>query len=217
MCLHSDCPEIYSNGYQICFNAHDGPIGYILPHWIEKARAETVDASHWTTRIYLPMKSETEREKHRSRSFVESFHDIQSSLLIFLNRLRSITIDNRLNQSKQVYQRRDIAGTSLVEIHQPSSSVDREQWFVMKKCISIVERIRIDCNEHVDSTEIALAFPLHDIKTHGSTLLSKRDVFAYLPLRTVGQILSMIFIKYLSFSFSSALHLLFKLISKLVT
>ena len=178
----SDRPEIYSNGYQICFDAQSGPIGYILPSWLDDDQREQ-EYSTWTTRISLPLKSENERQKHRSRSLIESFQDIQSSLLLFLNRLRSITIDNRLTRTRQIYQRIDRLGTSLVEIHGGSRN---EQWFVLKKQVLISEEMRIHCNEKIQATEIALAFPLHEIQTNGRTILTKKDVFAYLPLRTFG-------------------------------
>ena len=174
----SDRPEIYSNGYQICFDAQSGPIGYILPTWLDADQRDP-EYSNWTTCISLPLKSENERQKHRSRSLIESFQDIQSSLLLFLNRLRSITIDNRLTKSRQTYQRIDHLGSSLVEIHGGSSN---ERWFVLKKQVSISEEMKIHCNETIQATEIALAFPLHEIRT----TLTKKDVFAYLPLRTFG-------------------------------
>lgn len=31
----TDCPEIHSNGFHIKFDVNSGPLGYILPHWIE--------------------------------------------------------------------------------------------------------------------------------------------------------------------------------------
>ena len=155
----TDRPEIYSNGYQICFDAHDGPIGYILPQWIDEQR-KNEEYAQWNTRISLPLKSQSERDKHRSRSLIESFHDIQSSLLLFLNRLRSITIDNRLTQTKQIYQRDDLPGSHIVRIQ---GGHIEEQWFVLKR------------------TQIALAFPLHEYP-----LLTKKEIFAYLPLRSFG-------------------------------
>lgn len=36
----SDCPEVHSNGYHIRFDAKSGPIGYILPQWIEEGNVE---------------------------------------------------------------------------------------------------------------------------------------------------------------------------------
>ena len=33
----TDCPEVHSNGYHMKFDVHSGPMGYILPHWLENA------------------------------------------------------------------------------------------------------------------------------------------------------------------------------------
>ena len=45
----------------------------------------------WRTKIVLPLKKEMQMEKLTSR-----FHDIDPSLLMFLNRLHSIVIDDRV-------------------------------------------------------------------------------------------------------------------------
>jgi hypothetical protein len=179
----SDRPEIYSNGYQICFDAHNGSIGYILPNWINNENKDN-EYSNCTTRICLPLKSKTEMEKHKSRSLTESFNDIHPSLLLFLNRLRSITIDNRLTNSKKIYERIDIPGTSIVEIHCGNII---EKWFVIKKQLTIPEEIKMSLDDVIQATEIALAFPLHQIKNNGEIKLIKQDVYAYLPLRTVNK------------------------------
>ncbi|UJR23006.1 hypothetical protein I4U23_026032 [Adineta vaga] len=177
-----DRPEIYSNGYQICFDAHNGSLGYILPNWISYENKDN-EYVNWSTRICLPLKSENEMQKHKSRSLTESFHDIHPSLLLFLNRLRSITIDNRLTQSKQLYQRMDIPGTRIVEIHCGETI---EKWFMIKKQLAIPEEIQINLDNIIEATEIALAFPLHEIKDNKNLILTKQDVYAYLPLRTFG-------------------------------
>jgi len=31
----TDVPEIHSNGFHIRFDVYSGPLGYILPHWVE--------------------------------------------------------------------------------------------------------------------------------------------------------------------------------------
>lgn len=181
-CLYcSDRPEIYSNGYQIYFDANNGSIGYILPNWITN---ETKDNEYlnWMTRICLPLKSENEMQKHKSRSLTESFNDIRPSLLLFLNRLRSITIHNRLTNSKQIYERIDIPGTSIVEIH---CGQIIEKWFIIKKQLTIPNEIKATLDGGIEATEIALAFPLHEFNHDGEVLLTKQDVYAYLPLRTV--------------------------------
>ncbi|CAF1197482.1 unnamed protein product [Adineta steineri] len=177
-----DHPEIYSNGYQICFDAHNGSIGYILPNWLS-TECKDNEYLNWTTRICLPLKSENEMQKHKSRSLTESFNDIHPSLLLFLNRLRSVIIDNRLTQSKHIYERFDIPGTSIVEIHCGQMI---EKWFVIKKQLIIPEEIKTSLDNIIEVTEIALAFPLHEIKNNGEIKLIKQDVYAYLPLRTFG-------------------------------
>ena len=39
----SDCPEVHSNGYRVRFDAKSGPIGYILPQWIEEGDMEDME------------------------------------------------------------------------------------------------------------------------------------------------------------------------------
>ena len=121
-------------------------------------------------------------QQHKSRSLTESFNDIHPSLLLFLNRLRSVTIHNRVTNSKQIYQRIDISGASIVEIH---SQQIIEKWFVIKKQLLIPKQIKTSLDDIVQATEIAMAFPLHQINDNGEILLTKQDVYAYLPLRTV--------------------------------
>ncbi|CAF1199024.1 unnamed protein product, partial [Rotaria magnacalcarata] len=176
-----DRPEIYSNGYQICFDAANGSIGYILPDWI-KDESKDMEYSNWTTRICLPLKSENEMQKHKSRSLTESFNDICPSLLLFLNRLRSITIHNRLQDSKQIYERVDIPGTSIIEIRCEHII---EKWFIIKKQLKVPEEVTASFDDTIEATEIALAFPLHGINNNDEQIiLTKQDVYAYLPLRT---------------------------------
>jgi len=49
----------------------------------------------WTTTIRLPLKSDM-KKLAASRTLAARFHDIQPSLLLFLHRLRSITICNQV-------------------------------------------------------------------------------------------------------------------------
>jgi hypothetical protein len=48
----SNRPEIYSNGYQICFDAENDSIGYILPNWIKHENKDH-EYFNWSTRICL--------------------------------------------------------------------------------------------------------------------------------------------------------------------
>ncbi|RXN00805.1 hypothetical protein EOD39_8678 [Acipenser ruthenus] len=93
----TDLPEIHSNGFHICFDKNSGPMGYILPHWLENERPLELDgtelqSSSWTTKIILPLRSES----HQTRNL---FHDVHPSLLLFLHRLRSISIVNQIKEN----------------------------------------------------------------------------------------------------------------------
>ncbi|CAF4460535.1 unnamed protein product, partial [Adineta steineri] len=59
-----------------------------------------------------------------------------------------------------------------------------EKWFVIKKQLIIPDEIKTNLEGIIEVTEIALAFPLHEIKNNGEIKLIKQDVYAYLPLRT---------------------------------
>lgn len=48
----------------------------------------------WTTKICLPLRSQS----HQTRNL---FHDVHPSLLLFLHRLRSITIYNQVNLARR--------------------------------------------------------------------------------------------------------------------
>ena len=44
----TDRPEIHSNGYHICFDVNSGPMGFILPHWIDQS-ADSADEQQQNT------------------------------------------------------------------------------------------------------------------------------------------------------------------------
>uniref|UniRef100_A0A8C8GLA8 HTH OST-type domain-containing protein n=1 Tax=Oncorhynchus tshawytscha TaxID=74940 RepID=A0A8C8GLA8_ONCTS len=93
----TDCPEIHSNGFHLCFDKTSGPMGYILPHWVDDERPLNthLEKRHaWTTKICLPLRSEC----YQTRNL---FHDVHPSLLLFLHRLRSITIYNQVTHSQR--------------------------------------------------------------------------------------------------------------------
>lgn len=50
----TDCPEIHSNGFHLCFDKTSGPMGYILPHWVDDERPlNTHLANHTHTRLVV--------------------------------------------------------------------------------------------------------------------------------------------------------------------
>ncbi|XP_056016364.1 uncharacterized protein LOC125663893 [Ostrea edulis] len=176
----TDGPEVHSNGFHIKFDVQSGPTGYILPHWVEEDRWEENEG--WTTKIVLPLK---ESMKSQTTTLAARFNDIHPSLLLFLNRLRHITIENRVENFVQEIHRRD-PGENVVEITH-SNKVDR--WLVVKKRLDASKiSLQAKSGVEVESTEIALAFPLRPAgqKKDSKFVLPKQPVFAFLPLRSYG-------------------------------
>uniref|UniRef100_A0A673I198 Uncharacterized LOC107720215 n=1 Tax=Sinocyclocheilus rhinocerous TaxID=307959 RepID=A0A673I198_9TELE len=170
----TDCPEIHSNGFHIRFDKNSGPMGYILPHWVEQERpgsagAREIAEQRWATKIHLPLRSESYQTKNL-------FHDVHPSLLLFLHRLRSIIIFNEAEKRLVSMTRRDLSHNILEVAH----TGGEERWLVIKRML-YPKKIK----EDVESTELALAFQLSgsspcDVKPQ------KQPVFAFLPLRSFG-------------------------------
>uniref|UniRef100_A0A3P9B955 Wu:fj29h11 n=1 Tax=Maylandia zebra TaxID=106582 RepID=A0A3P9B955_9CICH len=173
----TDCPEIHSNGFHLHFDKNCGPMGYILPHWTEDTRPldpqlRDINQHSWTTKISLPLRTES----HQTRNL---FHDVHPSLLLFLHRLRSITIYNQSEKRFMTMTRKDLNHNVLEVEH----SEGTERWLVVKTTLK-PKKIK----EDVESTELALAFQLGSDST-GSNIVcqpQKQPVFAYLPLRSFG-------------------------------
>ncbi|XP_043085921.1 protein NO VEIN [Puntigrus tetrazona] len=170
----TDCPEIHSNGFHIRFDKNSGPMGYILPHWVEQERSVSADAreiaeQRWATKIHLPLRSERYQTKNL-------FHDVHPSLLLFLHRLRSITIFNEAEKRLVSMTRRDLSHNILEVAH----TGGEERWLVVKTML-YPKKIK----EDVESTELALAFQLSDSSSCDAKP-QKQPVFAFLPLRSFG-------------------------------
>ncbi|BFZ19889.1 hypothetical protein BsWGS_22929 [Bradybaena similaris] len=173
-------PEVHSNGFHICFDVSSGPMGYILPHWIDEASKD----EGWQTKIVLPW---TEEIKQQINSHAARFNDIQPSLLLFLHRLKEITIENKVEGCVMTMQRKDLPDKEVQITH----TYGTDRWLVLRKVLDASGvSIQMKSGVEVESTEIALAFPLQDkmasIHSHSRTKPSKLPVFAFLPLRSYG-------------------------------
>ena len=216
----SDRPHIHSNGYHIHFDrARNGHIGYILPEWTAQhtgdthalklasyvsSRLATAPTEQFATCIELPLKSESEMQRHKSSLLTSNFADIKPHLLLFLNKLRRIVIANiavndndNNNNELLVYERVDI-DDNLVEIRctasssaststSSTSSTQCQRWLVMRECLA-VPRASVGRAGAATSTEMCLAFPLDSLATTAQSgqSLPRMDTFAYLPLRSFG-------------------------------
>ncbi|KAG7491801.1 hypothetical protein MATL_G00007700 [Megalops atlanticus] len=172
----TDCPEIHSNDFHIRFDKNSGPMGYILPHWLEEERPLQTDLQElqqhsWTTKISLPLRSES----YQTRNL---FHDVHPSLLLFLHRLRSITIVNQ-NEKRQVSMTRRDLSHNVLEVQHTDGA---ERWLVVKRTL-YPKKIK----EDVESTQLALAFKLKEDSCSDMKIQpEKQPVFAFLPLRSFG-------------------------------
>ncbi|XP_056285066.1 uncharacterized protein wu:fj29h11 isoform X2 [Pseudoliparis swirei] len=173
----TDCPEIHSNGFHLRFDKTSGPMGYILPHWNEEERPldtqlKDLHMNSWTTKICLPLRSES----HQTRNL---FHDLHPSLLLFLHRLRSISIYNQSEKRLVTMTRKDLSHNVLEVEHTQGI----ERWLVVKATVQ-PKTIKKD----VEATELALAFQLDSSITEKDIVCQpqKQPVFAYLPLRSFG-------------------------------
>ncbi|XP_033634434.1 uncharacterized protein LOC117295789 isoform X1 [Asterias rubens] len=169
----TDRPEIISKGYHVCFDHSSDPMGYILPTWVGPGDIEEITqmdepSQVWTTQIKLPLKGDVQR----TTSLVNKFADIQPSLLLFLNRLRSVTIVNTDDNSSSHMSRKDIR-ENVIEIRHSKHS---DRWLLTKKRLNASKLQRIQ----IESTELGLAFPLSE------GMSSEQNVFAFLPLRSYG-------------------------------
>ncbi|XP_059138506.1 uncharacterized protein LOC131926926 isoform X3 [Physella acuta] len=171
-------PEVHSNGFHIFFDVNSGPMGYILPHWSD----EPGDNTGWQTRILLPW---TEEIKQHIQTHAARFNDIQPSLLLFLHRLKEIHIENKVEGSDMFMRRKDFPDGEI----QISHSHGRDKWLVLRKILDASAiSLQAKSGVEVESTEIALAFPLKDksVFLHSQVKLEKLPVFAFLPLRSYG-------------------------------
>ncbi|XP_067859939.1 uncharacterized protein wu:fj29h11 isoform X2 [Heptranchias perlo] len=173
----TDSPEIHSNGFHIRFERNSGPMGYILPHWVDDERpvrlmGSEAEKTRWTTKIVLPLKSQNQQTQNL-------FHDIDPSLLLFLHRLRSITIINKVKSQDFLVTRRDLSNNILEVKHRAGA----DHWLVIKTILN-ARKIK----ENVECTELALAFKLDSEKRNLGPRLQpeKQPVFAFLPLRSFG-------------------------------
>jgi hypothetical protein len=151
-------PEVHSGSYHIKFNSNSGPLGYILPHWIpplerqvyeeELEGIEGAEDHRWMTKIILPLKNEL---RGQVKTLAPRFHDVQPSLLLFLNRLRSITIVDKVNKTERQMQRKDLPNGLIIVQH--SLGVDR--WLVVRR-----ELDATDMKHGVACTQVAIGFPL---------------------------------------------------------
>ncbi|KAH9161222.1 hypothetical protein LEN26_001525, partial [Aphanomyces euteiches] len=162
----SDRPEIHSNGYHVHFDSESrlDNVRYILPYWIANPAPEFLNKSG--TWFHLPLKNKTSS----SQKMLET---LEPSTLLFLNKIISLKISNRLTNVDIEY-RKEWLSEKIVLLH--SNTQDAQQWYVERKAIPIPPSF---VNKG-SSTLLEIAFPLSNVTPQN------QPVFAFLPLQTYG-------------------------------
>ncbi|CAF4681057.1 unnamed protein product [Rotaria sp. Silwood1] len=186
-------PEIHSRNYHLRFDTVNGTqqIGYTLPIWIDQYEEELPNVDEWATCIRLPIKKEAQDARLK-----ENFKKIESIFLLFLNRLRQIEIINQhdsspLNNNNRIFTRTDHVQGQIIELQEKimNGAIISNLWLVVKKEIEVPAHIKKklrDVKGDVDSTIIAIAYPLNGIQDSVSSFPPTQPVFAYLPLCSYG-------------------------------
>ena len=173
----TDEPAIRSRGYSFCFKNYETEShgkNMLLPHWLDEDHVWTFDelhdhedagddvASKWTTTIMLPFKSDA--------IDASKFNSIQPSLLLFLNKLRSITVTSEIEQ--RVMQRSDREDGTVEILH-----TDGQDLYLVSSKELQIDTIRR--NEKATATRLECAFPLDKNQV-------QRPVYAFLPVASYG-------------------------------
>jgi hypothetical protein len=162
-------PQIFSNGFNFEYRYDkNDPISILVPYVISDT-PEFVNLDE--TNIVIPMDSDT------LRGVQKSLHGINPSVLLFLSKLKEITIEDegRVEQIRKDVQEK--TGTVTISFKE-----NETRWRVVKRIIDMSE-IYEDKREEFDETEILAAFPLDK---DDNAAISEQEVFAFLPIRKYG-------------------------------
>lgn len=174
----TDHPEIHSNGFHFRFDRADPEhvLGYVVPHWCGDA-----GYPQERTTIVLPA-------KEGSHFTGEKLAELTDELLIFLRKLRTITIADDTAGVKRVYKRRDDSGivtltseTFESDLHVPTVSRRKFRYF---RHTYPTTNIKEEKRQDVEEAAVVLAFPIADDGVASAD--STQNLFAFLPVRNYG-------------------------------
>jgi hypothetical protein len=167
----SDEPHIVSNGYSFRFRRRDPEtgLGFVVPEWVDQIPA-FIDRS--VTNIVLPLRSGLSDEVFHGEWF-------GPTLLLFLNRLKTIEYADQVQGTGWCYRRVDV--DQVVELH---SGPEVQRWRLVRSAADVPATLREEKREGVARSEVVLAFPLDD--KGGADGSREREAHAYLPVRSYG-------------------------------
>ncbi|KZP18490.1 hypothetical protein FIBSPDRAFT_1046178 [Athelia psychrophila] len=173
----ADVVHIASGDYKFKLDRRE-ELGMITPIWDDSSPAG--HATPGGTAFVLEL-AKSEDPKEIAARLVE----LSSSLLLFLRRLRSLSISTGLgdpNLDRSIVIKCIEAENQVVQVQKTENGVtSSHQYFMTKKSIStFAEDPR---RQGISKSEIVLAFPLDDA---GRPHISPQTVHAFLPLRDYG-------------------------------
>ena len=165
-------PHIFSNGFQFKFKDKDEDygLGYIIPYWVDN----TPDGSDFNqTNILLPLRGGTTKE-------IVKISDIDDpTLLLFLRRLKHISIVDDVNNNSFEVTRKDKDGRIVLH-----HGKDKDYWKLVRKPLTVRENLHEEKREGIKETEMVLGFPLKQDLSADTT--RRPPVFAFLPTKEYG-------------------------------
>eukprot|EP01060_Flectonema_neradi_P037051 TRINITY_DN734_c2_g1_i3.p1 TRINITY_DN734_c2_g1~~TRINITY_DN734_c2_g1_i3.p1 ORF type:complete len:2030 (+),score=383.62 TRINITY_DN734_c2_g1_i3:3221-9310(+) len=177
-------PEIHSGGFHISFDLATGPMGYIQPKWIgdgsedDDRKKLAKEGRACSTQIVLPLTTDMSTGERRD-VLLSKLEDIHPSLMLFVRKLRKISITDHISGSVREMTRFDLSNT-VIDVQVNGSPC---KWLVNRGQL-IPEISRGDSRGNLKTTELALAFPMTQVEAEVE--LEEMMVFAFLPLRPCG-------------------------------
>ncbi|HAA28972.1 MAG TPA: hypothetical protein DCE56_16370 [Cyanobacteria bacterium UBA8553] len=171
----SDEPQIFSKEFQFKFNRQNekDQLGFVAPHWIDLV-PQYVEPT--LTNIVLPLRESAKDE-------LEKLGQVEHTLILFLRQLKTVEIENKINQTISQITRIDKNGK--IKIYEfTGTSVKKYYYKLLEEKLTVPDSIQEEKRENVKATKLILAFSL---KEDGSANTEDtQEVFAFLPTRSYG-------------------------------
>ena len=172
----SNAPEIHSNGFHFRFDRTDDRnlLGYVVPHWCEPPAKVQPDC----TTIILPAATAYEFG-------AETLIDLDARLLLFLNKLRQLTLEQ--DGRRVTYHRQDEHGVSHLTAERESNEgepVSEEMRYVRASLTFKMKEFADEKRPKIEQSVVVLAFPVD--ATGAAKPEPASYVFAFLPVRQMG-------------------------------
>ena len=178
----TDTPEIYSNGFHFNFKAlpddgvEDGELAFVLPYWISNPDKNYINSN---TNIVVPAK--------KGSSFsMDNFSEIKPELLLFLRRLKHITLEEKANRSSLEISREDSKDLITIRTKEKKEGNIEEnlEFYKISKFNIDMSNLEIEKRKGFKETSIIFAFPITE---QGQAKFDKtRKTFAFLPVHDYG-------------------------------